>query len=76
MVNDHIHTPSDGRGIRIVRVNGKVIDRVLYADTKRGIVRRADNHLKLDKWGKRVLTRTIRGKVTVEPWVECRDSQP
>ena len=62
---NHIHTAGDGRGPRDVFLNGKLIDRVTYADTRAGIVRVVGNPLKLDKWKKRVLTRTLRGAVDV-----------
>lgn len=61
----HIHTAYDGRGPRDVFLNGKLIDRVMYADTRTGIVRVVSNPLKLDRWKKRILTRTLRGTVEV-----------
>jgi hypothetical protein len=63
----HIHTPEDGRGNRIVRVDGHVIPYAFFADTKRGIVRAALLPLRTDKHGKRVLCHTIRGCVEVAP---------
>ena len=61
----HIHTADDGRGPRDVFLNGKFVDLVMYADTRAGIVRVVGNPVKLDKWKKRVLTRTLRGVVEV-----------
>lgn len=61
----HIHTAYDGRGSRDVFLNGKLIDRVVYADTRAGIVRVVGNPLNLDRWKKRILTRTLRGTVEV-----------
>lgn len=61
----HIHTAGDGRGPRDVFFNGKLVDRVMYADTRAGIVRVVGSPVKLDKWKKRVLTRTLRGTVEV-----------
>ena len=63
--NQHVHTSVDGRGIRIVTLNGKIVSNVTYADTKRGIVRVARWPLRIDKHKKRVLTRTLRGEVAV-----------
>jgi hypothetical protein len=65
----HIHTSDDGRGRRDVFLNGKLIERVTYADTRRGIVRVVGNPIKLDKWKKRVLWQTLRGAVVVVPKV-------
>ena len=64
--NQYVHTPYDGRGTnRDVLLNGKKIDRVIYADEKRGIVRVVSNPIRIDKWHKRVLWRTLRGRVEV-----------
>lgn len=70
--NEYVHVAGDGRisedrkhWKRVVFLNGKEIDGVVYADTKRGIVRVCRHPLKLDKHHKRVLTRTIRGHVEV-----------
>lgn len=65
-MSDHIHTPDDGRGPRDVYLNGKRIRRVVYANTKKGKVRFCDP-LKLDKYCKRILIRTKRGRVEVVP---------
>lgn len=62
---EHIHKAGDGRGRREVLVNGKRVDMVFYADTRRGVVRAYRAPLKLDKWRKRVLTRTLHGAVQV-----------
>lgn len=69
--NKYVHTPYDGRisddqrTRRDVFVNGKKIDGVMYADTKRGIVRVVRRPIRLDKHMKRVLTKTLRGHVEV-----------
>ena len=64
--NKYVHTPYDGRGKnRDVLLNGNKIDRVIYADEKRGIVRVLRSPIRLDKWCKRVLWRTLRGRVEV-----------
>lgn len=70
--NEYVHTPYDGRisedlrTQRDVFVNGKKIDGVMYADTKRGIVRIVRRPIRLDKHMKRVLTKTLRGNVEVK----------
>ncbi len=64
--NKYVHTPYDGRGTnRDVLLNGNKIDRVIYADEKRGIVRVLRSPIRLDKWCKLVLWRTFRGRVEV-----------
>lgn len=63
----HIHTPTDGRKPRNVYLNGVLIKRVVYADTKRGLVRITDSPVKIHKHGKRIITRTMRGVVEVVP---------
>ena len=64
--NKYVHTPYDGRGTnRDVLLNGNKIDRVIYADEKRGIVRVLRSPIRLDKWRKLVLWRTFRGRVEV-----------
>ena len=60
----HIYTPKN-TGPADVFLNGNRIERVIYADTKRGFVRVVGSPVKLDKWKKRVLTRTLRGTVEV-----------
>lgn len=63
---DWVHTPDDGRGARRVTVNGKPVERVVFADTRRGIIRAYRHPLTMDKHRKRALTYTRRGKVEVE----------
>ena len=63
--NKFVHSCDDGRGLRDVFVDGLKIDRVMYADTKRGIVRVTHSPIRLDKHRKRVLTKTLRGHVEV-----------
>lgn len=65
MKADHIHTPKDGRGLRDVFVDGKLVERVFFADTRLGIVRAYRYPLRLDKWRKRVLSETLHGVVEV-----------
>ena len=71
MKTDHIHTPDDGRGPRDVFVDGKMVDRVFFADTKRGIIRAYKYPLRLDKWRKRALSKTMRGVVEVRAKVSA-----
>jgi hypothetical protein len=61
-----IHEVGDGLGLRRVYVNDKPIKNVLYADTLKGVVRCYREPLKLDKYRKRALTRTLHGNVRVE----------
>ncbi len=68
--NRHIHTPDDGRGTRDVFVNGKPVECVIFADTKRGLVRAALQPLRLHKHRKRILTYTLHGEVVVKPKIE------
>lgn len=64
---DHIHSCNDDRGHRDVFVNGKLVKHVFFADTRKGVVRYYPNPLRLDKWGRRILSKTMRGKVEVRP---------
>ncbi len=63
--NKYVHTPYDGRGTRDVFLNGNKIDRVIYADEKRGIVRVIHSPPRVDERNKRVLWKTMRGCVEV-----------
>ena len=63
--NKYVHTYGDGRGARDVFLNGKKIEHVVYADEKRGIVRVTDYPIRLDKWRKKALWKTLRGRVEV-----------
>ena len=63
--NKYIHTPEDGRGLRDVFVNGKLIDNVVYADTRRNFVRITKTPFKTDRYRKRILLKTIRGKIDI-----------
>ena len=74
MVDPHIHMPNDGRGPRNVYVNGKLMKRVVYADTRRGIVRYVDEPARIHKRRETVIERTRRGKVEVKP-IEAEASE-
>ncbi len=75
-MRNHIHTPDDGRGLRDVFLNGKLINTAFYANTRAGFVRVFRKPFKLDRWGKRLLTRTLRGRVDVRAKVvdDCAGS--
>ncbi len=62
---DHIHTIDTYPHVRQVFVNGKEVKNAFYADTVKGLVRYYDDPAKMHKHGKRAITRTIRGDVTV-----------
>ena len=66
-MNEHIHKPDDGRGLRKVFVNGNEIDGVTYADTKLGIVIYAPKPYRVAKGKDYIYTRKLRGTVTVTP---------
>lgn len=72
---DCIHTPNDGRGNRKVFLDGKLIERVVYADTMKGIVKVNVHPLRLKPNGE-VLQRTYRGKVEVIEDAEGEDGNP
>ena len=61
----HAHTAGDGRGPRDAYLNGKLIEHVLYADERKGVVRVAVWPYRLDKYRKRILVRTLHGTVKV-----------
>lgn len=67
-MNKNIHTPGDGRGLRKVFLNGKLIPFAFFADTIKGIVetyRKKNGSFIMHKHGKRVLTKKLYGKVEV-----------
>jgi hypothetical protein len=66
-MRDHIHTPDDGRGQRIVTVNGKALDGCFYADTRKGVTKFYGAQPRLHKHGKRLIENTARGLVVVVP---------
>ncbi len=66
---ESIHTPEDGKGQRDIFVDGKLINQVFYADTKRGVVRAYKEPLQLA--GNRAATETHYGKVTVK--FKCKE---
>lgn len=64
---EHIHEGSDGRGPRDVFVNGNQVKGVVYADTRKGLVRCIHQPPKLDKYKQRLITFTLKGDVVVRP---------
>lgn len=62
----HIHTVDDGRGRRRVLLDGQVVEKVVYADTRKGVVRYCDTPVRVHKHGKRAIQRTKHGTVEVE----------
>lgn len=69
-----VHTPFDGRGPRRVLLDGRVLDACFYANERKGKARVFLRPMRLDKYRKRALWRTVYGCVVVEP-VECRAGQ-
>jgi hypothetical protein len=65
MNSDHIHRTDDGRGLRDVFVNGVMVDRAVYADTKKGIVFFVPFPVRIKKNSDEIYTRRLRGKVEV-----------
>jgi hypothetical protein len=63
----YTHTPFDGRGRRDVFVDGVKVHDAIKADTMRGIVWFCERPFRIDEQTKRVITKTIRGVVTVRP---------
>lgn len=63
--SEHVHRGDDGRGIRDVWLDGKLVRHVTLADTKRGKVVVCLYPIRLDKHRKRVLTKTLYGEVEV-----------
>lgn len=59
------NTSAIGR-IAKVAVNGNVVDKTIYADTEKGIVKYYPEPTRINKRSGEVYSRTLRGKVTVE----------
>lgn len=49
-----------------IYVDGVEISRVFYVDNKKGLVRRYRDGLPLDRWRKRVLSESLRGRIIIE----------
>lgn len=63
---DWIHTPDDGRGIRDVYLDGQLLHRVAFADTRHGIVRVYDDPVRVDPLRRdRLACTRLRGVVRV-----------
>lgn len=63
---DHVHRLNDGRGRRRVYVDEVLIERVFYADVRKGLVRYYQWPLRVHKHSDRIATRTKLGVVRVE----------
>jgi len=61
-----IHEPMDGRGPRLVFLNGQEIQKCFYADTKKGVAKVYRTPFQLDKHKKRLLSDTLHGDVRLE----------
>ncbi|QLQ28518.1 MAG: hypothetical protein HZT39_09835 [Pseudoxanthomonas sp.] len=61
------HSANDGRGRRAVYLNGELIDRVVYADERRGIVKVIDSPIRLNRRRDGIITHVRRGRVEVRP---------
>lgn len=60
------HSYADGRGNRVVRVNGNAIDSVIWCDTQAGVVVYAPRPVKAKRPAREeVYTRRLRGNVAV-----------
>lgn len=64
-MNEHIHKPDDGRGLRKIFVDGKEVEAVFYADTIAGVVRAYKKPYTVV--GDEIESYEIRGAVTVTP---------
>lgn len=60
------HSAGDGRGLRAVFLNGERIERCVYADERRGIVKVMDNPVRISRAGN-AITHLKRGRVEVRP---------
>jgi len=60
------HSAHDGRGPRAVFLDGARLERVVYADERRGVVKVVPNPFRVSKRGN-VITRVQRGRVEVRP---------
>lgn len=66
-MSDTFHSFDDGRGLRRVFVNGNEIQRVIWADTKRGVLEFYPDPPRIHKSRRdEIYTRKLRGTVTVE----------
>lgn len=63
---EHIHTWDDGRGRRRVFVNGKPMNQVVEAYTRKGVVRYHPHGIPVNKAKGRFIMKSRKGRVTVE----------
>lgn len=64
-MNDYIHRPDDGRGIRNVYVDGQPLQKCCYADEKLGIAHAYVFPYKLNRHGTAAMRFKVRGRVYV-----------
>ncbi len=64
-----VHTPHDGRGLRDVYLDGKPIDHVIYAETRRGVVRMHHHPFRRSKTRDQVISYKRKGRVEVYPMI-------
>lgn len=74
MIDSKVHVPGDGRGNRMVRLDGKPIFNCVYANERKGKVRVIPLPIRLHKHRKRVITRTLYGEVKVTPLLMMGES--
>ncbi|SOS34715.1 hypothetical protein CFBP6411_03358 [Pseudomonas syringae group genomosp. 3] len=63
---ESFHNCNDGRGVRRVYVNGNEIQLVVWCDTRQGIVVFLPHPFKVNRRSGTVVTRRLKGVVTVE----------
>lgn len=66
----HVHTGTDGRGLRRVLVDGVEVDEVSFADTKLGIVVVARQPVRVLQGTDRIDEYVVMGDVRVEPMTD------
>lgn len=67
MINcEHIHKVDDGRRPRVVKVRGRIVHCVIYADLKKQIVVAYKKPYEIDKEKGELKTHVVRGPVEVE----------
>lgn len=70
-----VHTIDDGRGRRDVYLDGVMVRSCIYANERKGKVRVYAQPMRLHRWRKRVITRTLYGHVRVVPCA-CEERGP
>lgn len=65
MIYTLANTVEIGRHVKVF-VNGNPVDRVVFADTSKGVVRYVPEPIRIKKGTDQIFTRLLRGVVTVE----------